>query len=81
MIAEGFSGYVDLFVTKHRVVLEVLFCFIVFIKIDGPALLMLTEFDLRDSMKIDCIGDVKRILLAIERLKLSLKIRVRRITL
>ncbi|PAV65835.1 hypothetical protein WR25_13512 [Diploscapter pachys] len=62
MIAEGFSDYVDLFVNKHR--------------IDGPALLMLSEFDLRDSMKIDCIGDVKRILLAIERLKLSLKVRI-----
>ncbi|PAV56187.1 hypothetical protein WR25_09505 isoform C [Diploscapter pachys] len=66
MIAEGFSDYVDLFVNKHR--------------IDGPALLMLSEFDLRDSMKIDCIGDVKRILLAIERLKLSLKARSRSVS-
>ena len=56
MIKSGFSEYAELFCYHH--------------KIDGEALLSLQEADLRQPpLKIDILGDIKRISLAIQKLQ------------
>ena len=54
----GFSSYVDLFCTNHRM--------------DGPALLTLTEADLKSPpMQIKVLGDIKRLVLVLHKLQLE----------
>uniref|UniRef100_A0A915PKC6 SAM domain-containing protein n=1 Tax=Setaria digitata TaxID=48799 RepID=A0A915PKC6_9BILA len=56
---QGFEKYADIIAYRH--------------KIDGRTLLMLTEVDLREKpLKLNCLGDIKRIAFAISQLKASL---------
>ncbi|VDO63560.1 unnamed protein product [Onchocerca flexuosa] len=56
---QGFEKYANVIAYKH--------------KIDGPTLLLLTEVDLRKKpLKLNCLGDIKRIALAISRLRTNL---------
>ncbi|VBB28318.1 unnamed protein product [Acanthocheilonema viteae] len=56
---QGFEKYANIIAYKH--------------KIDGRTLLMLTEVDLREKpLKLNCLGDIKRIALAISRLRMNL---------
>ncbi|KAM3728794.1 Sphingomyelin synthase-related [Dirofilaria immitis] len=53
---QGFEKYAEIIAYRH--------------KIDGRTLLMLSEIDLREKpLKLDCLGDIKRISLAISRLR------------
>ncbi|XP_043534828.1 sphingomyelin synthase-related protein 1 isoform X1 [Chiloscyllium plagiosum] len=53
---EGFSEYVDLLCNKHR--------------LDGIALLTLTEYDLRcPPLELKVLGDIKRLMLSIRKLQ------------
>ncbi|XP_006011944.1 sphingomyelin synthase-related protein 1 isoform X1 [Latimeria chalumnae] len=53
---EGFSEYVDLLCNKHR--------------LDGLALLTLTEYDLRSPpLELKVLGDIKRLMLSIRKLQ------------
>uniref|UniRef100_A0A0R3RVM9 SAM domain-containing protein n=1 Tax=Elaeophora elaphi TaxID=1147741 RepID=A0A0R3RVM9_9BILA len=57
---QGFEKYAKIIAYRH--------------KIDGRTLLMLTEIDLREKpLELDCLGDIKRIGLAISRLRMDLK--------
>ncbi|VDO13374.1 unnamed protein product, partial [Brugia timori] len=56
---QGFEKYANIIAYRH--------------KIDGRTLLMLTEVDLREKpLKLDCLGDIKRIALAVSRLRTDL---------
>uniref|UniRef100_A0A1I7VNU6 SAM domain-containing protein n=1 Tax=Loa loa TaxID=7209 RepID=A0A1I7VNU6_LOALO len=56
---QGFEKYANIIAYKH--------------KIDGRTLLMITEVDLREKpLKLDCLGDIKRMALAISQLKTDL---------
>ncbi|CAG9539495.1 unnamed protein product [Cercopithifilaria johnstoni] len=56
---QGFEKYANIIAYRH--------------KIDGRTLLMLTEIDLREKpLELDCLGDIKRIALAISRLRADL---------
>lgn len=53
---EGFCDYVDILCSKHR--------------LDGTALLALTEYDLRSPpLEIKVLGDIKRLMLSIRKLQ------------
>ncbi|CAI4233130.1 unnamed protein product [Auanema sp. JU1783] len=56
LVANGFSQYAGIMADQH--------------KIDGPALLLLKEHDLREQpLGIKCLGDIKRLFGAIEKLR------------
>ncbi|KAJ8361629.1 hypothetical protein SKAU_G00181540 [Synaphobranchus kaupii] len=53
---EGYGEYVELLCTQHR--------------LDGPSLLTLTEYDLRNPpLEIKVLGDIKRLMLSLRRLR------------